>query len=134
MHGEARCIGENGSLYEAARMMRDLDVGALPICGEDQRLKGMITDRDIVVRCCAEGHDLRNTRAGEFAGELHWIDADADLRDVLDLMENHQVKRVPVIDVKNGHRLVGMISESDLARNITDEQLAEFVSKIFTPH
>nr|WP_253667987.1 CBS domain-containing protein [Streptoalloteichus tenebrarius] len=134
MHGEAHCIGENQSLYDAARMMRDLDVGALPICGEDQRLKGVITDRDIVVRCCAEGHDLRTTKAGDYAGRLHWVSADADLREVLDMMEREQIKRLPVIDVEGGHRLIGMISEADLARNITDDQLAEFVSKVFTPH
>jgi CBS domain-containing protein len=59
---------------------------------------------------------------------------DADTREVLEAMERHQIKRLPVIDVKNDKRLVGMISESDLARNVSDEQIAEFVSKIFTPH
>ena len=53
----AECVNSTDTLVEAARKMRDLDVGALPICGEDQRLKGMLTDRDIVVKCLAEGND-----------------------------------------------------------------------------
>ena len=54
MTGGAECVGENETLVDAARKMRDLDVGSLPICGDDQRLKGMVTDRDIVVRCIAD--------------------------------------------------------------------------------
>ncbi|MEV6315015.1 CBS domain-containing protein [Streptomyces sp. NPDC051776] len=126
-----QCIGENQSILDACRMMRDLSVGSLPICGSDDRLKGMITDRDIVVQCCAEGMDLERTNAGRLAGELHWIDADAPMTEALEMMERHQVKRLPVIDVRNNHRLCGMISEQNLARNISDEQLAEFVERVY---
>ncbi len=59
MSGGVECVGENETLADAARKMRDLDVGSLPICGEDNRLKGIVTDRDIVVRCLAEGGDPR---------------------------------------------------------------------------
>ena len=59
MTGGAECIGENENLEDAARKMRDLDVGSLPICGEDNRLKGMLTDRDIVTKCVADGRDVR---------------------------------------------------------------------------
>ena len=62
----AECVGEKESLVDAARKMRDLDVGALPICGEDNRLKGMLTDRDIVIKCFAEGGDPRTAKAGDF--------------------------------------------------------------------
>ena len=61
----AECIGEGQSLRDAAVKLRDLDVGALPICGEDDRLKGMLTDRDIVVKVLAEGRDPSEVRAGE---------------------------------------------------------------------
>ena len=54
MHAGAECIGQNQTLTDAARMMRDLNVGALPICGDDDRLHGSITDRDIVIKCIAE--------------------------------------------------------------------------------
>jgi CBS domain-containing protein len=67
MHAGAECIGESDTLEKAARMMRDLRVGALPICGNDDRLKGIITVRDIVVRCVAEGGDPRSMTAREMA-------------------------------------------------------------------
>ncbi|MCF2531772.1 CBS domain-containing protein [Yinghuangia soli] len=131
MHAGAQCVPENSSLMDAAKMMRDLDVGCVPICGTDDKLKGVVTDRDIVMHCCAEGRDPAQVKAGELAGTLYWCDADADLNDVLDLMEIHQIRRIPVIDMTEGHRLVGMISEADLARNVTDRQMAEFVEKVY---
>ena len=127
----AQCVGERETLQDAARMMRDLGVGAVPICGEDQRLKGVITDRDITITCVAEGRDPSTVRAGELAGELFWTDATASVDDVLRSMEEHHVKRLPVIDVQNEHRLVGMISEADLAKNLSDAQIAEFVEHVY---
>ncbi|MGC9539806.1 CBS domain-containing protein [Streptomyces sp. UG1] len=135
MHTGVECIPAHETLDRAAQRMRELDVGVLPICGEGDMLTGMITDRDIVLKCVASGHDPSKVTAGELAeGAPKWIDADADVLEVLDTMEQNRVKRLPVIDVKNDKRLVGMISESDLARNVSDEQIAEFVSKVFTPH
>jgi CBS domain-containing protein len=125
----AQCIGEDQSLAEAARMMRDMNVGALPICGNDDKLKGMITDRDIVVRCIAEGRDCSSTNAGELAqGHIAFIDCDADIDDALAVMREHQVKRIPVIE---DHRLVGMISERDLARHLDDSRLSDFVETVY---
>ncbi|MFI0153705.1 CBS domain-containing protein [Streptomyces lydicus] len=131
MTGGVRCVGAHESLQDAARMMRDLDVGALPICGDNNKLMGMITDRDIVVTCCAEGVDPATVQAGSLGGELHWIDAEADAAEVLETMENHHIKRLPVIDVKNGHRLVGMITEANLAKNLSDRQIAEFATRVY---
>jgi CBS domain-containing protein len=129
MHPGAECIGENESLATAAQKMRDLGVGSLPICGDDDRLHGIVTDRDIVVRCIAEGRDPAQTRAGEFAqGTLFWVDATATVDEALQQMEDHRVKRLPVIE---NHRLVGLISEADLARNLTEHRLAEFVEKVY---
>src|SRR3954470_24550715 len=65
MSDDCTCIGENQTVLDAARKLKELDVGALPICGEDDRLKGMLTDRDIVVKVLAEGKDPSQTRAGE---------------------------------------------------------------------
>ncbi|MFR9732167.1 CBS domain-containing protein [Saccharopolyspora sp. MS10] len=128
MHAGARCVGEQENLRTAARMMRDMGVGSLPICGRDDRLHGMLTDRDIVMHCCAEGRDPAEMTAGELArGTPHWVDAEAEAADVLAMMERHRVRRLPVID---RHRLVGIISEADLARNVSDEQLAHFVESV----
>ncbi|MDI2032206.1 CBS domain-containing protein [Saccharopolyspora sp. TS4A08] len=128
MHSGAECIGENDTLLTAARMMRDLDVGSLPICGDDDRLHGIITDRDIVLRCCAEGRDPAQVRASEMAqGTPHWIDARSDVGEVLASMEEHRIRRMPVI---SDHRLVGMISEADLAQHLDGNQLAHFVETI----
>jgi CBS domain-containing protein len=125
----AQCIKEDQTLDEAARLMRDLDVGSLPICGADDKLHGMLTDRDIVVRCIAEGGDCRESRAADFAqGTVHWVAVDTDIDDALAVMSEHQVKRLPVLD---GHRLVGMISESDLTKHVDRDRLAGVVSDVY---
>ncbi|MFI7610560.1 CBS domain-containing protein [Nonomuraea terrae] len=130
MHKGAACVGENDSLRRASEMMRDMSVGSLPICGEDDRLKGIITDRDIVVKCCAEGKNLDTTTAGELARGLVWVEAHTSVEEALQKMEQHQIKRLPVID---NHRIVGMVSESDLAKELPDSKLAEFVHRVYAP-
>ncbi|MET9338901.1 MULTISPECIES: CBS domain-containing protein [unclassified Nonomuraea] len=128
MHVGAECIGENETLIDAARKMRDLGVGALPICGTDNKLHGIITDRDIVIKCLAEGKDPQECRAAELAqGKPVYVEATADVDDVLRQMMQHKVKRLPVIDDR---RLVGMISESDLAQNLPEDKLGEFIETI----
>jgi len=129
MHRGAECIGEGDSVAAAAQKMRDLGVGALPICGADDRLHGILTDRDIVVKCLAQGRDPAQVRAGDLAQEtLVWVEADAAVGEVLLKMETHRVKRLPVIE---NHRLVGMITEADLAHNLGQRRLAEFVEKVY---
>lgn len=111
--------------------MRDLNVGCLPICGDNNRLIGLVTDRDIVVTCCAEGIDPATVQAGSLGGTLHWIDAEAEASEVLEVMESNHIKRLPVIDVAGGHRLVGMITEANVAKNLSDEQIAEFATHVY---
>ena len=129
MHAGAECVGESDSLLTAAQKMRDLGVGSMPVCGADDRLHGIITDRDITIRCVAEGLDPATMRAVDLAqGEVFWVDAASGINEVLREMETHQVKRLPVIE---DHRLVGVISEADLARHLSEDQLAEFVEKVY---
>jgi CBS domain-containing protein len=129
MNAGATCIGEDQTLMQAAQMMRDMNVGSLPICGNDKKLHGIITDRDIVVKCLAEGRDPNTCTAGELAqGHIAWVDADTDMDQIVELMTREQVKRMPVID---DHMLVGMISESDLARHLDEHQLSTFVERVF---
>ena len=128
MHAGVACIGENETLTKAARRMRDLDVGALPVCGEDDRLLGIITDRDIVIRCVADEGDPEIVTAGDIAqGTPFTIGADASAGQVLRVMEDHRIRRLPVTD---NRRLVGMISEADLARHLPEQSIAEFVETI----
>ncbi|MBA9004339.1 CBS domain-containing protein [Thermomonospora cellulosilytica] len=132
MHAGVECIPIHETLDRAAQMMRELDVGALPICGDDDRLHGIITDRDIVVKCVAAGRDPSKVTAGDLAqGTPRWVDADADVEQVIDEMSTHQIKRIPVMENK---RLVGMISEADLGQKLSDEQIAKFVEKVYTRH
>ena len=130
MHAGAECIGENGTLSRAAEMMRDMHVGALPICGEDGRLHGIITDRDIVVRAIAEGYDPDTATAADLArGTPIWVDADADTEEVLEIMISSAIRRIPVIE---DHRLVGMISEADLAQTLPEAQLKRFAEAVYS--
>ena len=129
MTGGAECIGENDSIAEAARRMQRNGVGALPICGEDQRLKGMLTDRDIVIKVIAEGLDPATTRVGRFAqGKPVTIGADDSIDELVETMASHQVKRVPVID---GHQLVGVVSEADVAANAPDDLVTDLVRSVY---
>ena len=130
MHPGAECIGADDSVATAAQKMRDLGVGSLPICGADDRLHGILTDRDIAVKCIAEGRDPTQVRAGDLAQDtLFWVAATADIGEVLHQMEDHRVKHLPVIE---NHRLVGIITEADLARILDEHRLAEFVEKVYT--
>ena len=130
MSPDCTCIGENDTLLDAAKRLAELDVGALPICGEDDRLKGMLTDRDIVVRALAQGKDPGSTKAGELGagdGKTVTIGADDSIEEALRTMSDHQVRRLPVID---GHRLVGIISQADIARNYDEEKVGDLVEAI----
>jgi CBS domain-containing protein len=120
MTEHADCVRTSDTLATAAQRMRELDVGAMPICGDDDRLAGVITDRDIVVKCVADGGDPKATEVGSLAeGKPVTIGADDDVEEALRTMTQYDVRRLPVID---GHRLVGMLSQADIARS--DPQLA----------
>src|SRR6478735_1616578 len=128
MTSDVECAGVNDTVTEAARKMRDLGVGALPICGEDNRLQGMITDRDIVLNCVAEGMDTTQTKVRDYAGEeVVTIGADDAIEDALSTMSKHGVRRLPVID---GHDLVGMISQADIAKNLPEDRAGRLVEAI----
>jgi CBS domain-containing protein len=128
MTGSPECVGENDSIIDAAKKLQKLNVGAMPICGEDDRLKGMLTDRDIVVKVLAEGRDPNTTRAGELGeGKPVTIGADDSIDELLNTMGEHKVRRLPVID---GHKLIGIVSQADVARNVDEEQVGRLVEII----
>ncbi len=130
MTGGVECVGENETVLDAAKKLAQLDVGAMPICGEDDRLKGMLTDRDIVVKVLAEGKDPASVKAGELGvgdGKTITIGADDSIDEALATMSREKVRRLPVID---GKKLVGVISQADIARNIDEEKVGDLVEAI----
>jgi CBS domain-containing protein len=129
MSGGAECIGEHDTVEQAAKRLADLDVGAMPICGDDERLKGMISDRDIVVKVLAQGKDPAQTEARELAtqGEVVTIGADDSVDEALRTMADHKVRRLPVID---GHKLIGMVTQADLATHLEPEKVGELVEAL----
>src|SRR5688500_17698663 len=128
MTENCECIGESETVLDAAQKMKDLNVGSLPICGDDDRLKGMLTDRDIVVKVLAAGKDPQSTTAGELGeGKPVTIGADDSVSETLATMKEHAVRRLPVID---GHELVGIVTQGDLAKEIDEEDVGELVEAI----
>ncbi|SCL22885.1 CBS domain-containing protein [Micromonospora nigra] len=128
MTDDVTCVRERDDLRTAARRMAELGVGSLPICGEDNRLKGMLTDRDIVVKVLGQDRDPGSVTAGELAqGEAVTIGADDDATEILRTMGKHQVRRLPVID---GHELVGIVAVADVARALPDRPVGDLVEAI----
>lgn len=122
------CIDEADSVLSAASRMEDLDVGALPICGEDHKLHGMLTDRDIVVKVLAKRLNPAKINAGQLAqGTPVIVHADDDVKTVLAAMKEHRVRRLPVID--HG-QLVGMIAAADVARVLDHQQSGELLEAL----
>ncbi|MFF0205207.1 CBS domain-containing protein [Streptomyces sp. NPDC005017] len=128
MTGGAECVGAQETVLDAARKMTDLGVGALPICGTDNKLKGMVTDRDIVVKVLGAGKDPATCQAGDLAqGEAVTIGADDDVEEILHTMTEHKVRRLPVID---GHDLVGMVAQADVARSLDDATVGDLLQAL----
>lgn len=128
MTPDVTCVGETEDMVTAARKMADLDVGSLPICGSDDRLKGMLTDRDIVIKVLAKGLDPATVTAGDLAqGKPVTIGADDDAVEILRTMSEHKVRRLPVID---GHRLVGIVAIADVARALPDRPVGDLMDAV----
>ena len=131
MSSGTECVSAGDTLETAARRMAHEGVGAMPICGDDDRLKGMLTDRDIVVRAIARGKDVARTLVSELAeGKPVTIGADDSVRETLATMKRAQVRRLPVID---GHRLVGIISAADIARQLSPRKSGKLLQEISKP-
>jgi CBS domain-containing protein len=123
-----RTIERSTSLADAASLMRDEDTGVVPIV-ESERLVGVLTDRDIAIRAVAEGRDPQKTNAGEIAStKLVTIDPQQSIDEAMRLMSQHQVRRLPVTE-EDG-KLVGIVSQADLALHVSDERIGETVSNI----
>jgi CBS domain-containing protein len=130
MTQDPRSIGQSASVAEAARLMREEDIGSLPIT-DDEKLVGMITDRDITTRVVAEAGDPRKTSVGDVSSrDLISVEANNDLEEALRLMARHQVRRLPVVE--NG-RLVGIVAQADIALRENEKKTGELVEAISEP-
>ena len=115
MTGDPQVVTPDDTLSRAAEIMRDVDVGIVPVVEDrsSMKLRGVITDRDIAVRHVADGHST-DCRVGDHmsAGRLQTVGPDADADEVLDRMRREQVRRIPVVE---GDRLIGIIAQADVA-------------------
>jgi CBS domain-containing protein len=130
MTASVRTAAPTESLADAAKSMKQEDVGSLPVV-EDGRVVGVITDRDIVVRAVAEQGDPRSIRVTEIASrEVVTVEPEQDLDEALALMARHQVRRLPVVE--NG-ALVGVLAQADVALEAKEKDSGELLEEISQP-
>lgn len=128
MSRNVQLVDSSTPLRDAAELMRDHDIGALPV-GESGRLTGMITDRDLVVRGLAEGKDGALTTIREImTPRLSFVFEDADVEEAARVMQEHQVRRLPVLD--GAKRLVGVVSLGDIGRGQDSELKSETLTAV----
>jgi CBS domain-containing protein len=121
MTAEVETAEPDTTLDEIATMMRDGDVGAIPVL-EDDEVVGIVTDRDIVVRCIAEGKDPAETTVDDVLSEdLETASPDMDLQEAARIMSGRQIRRLPVVE---DNRLVGIVSLGDIAVKHEDEAVS----------
>ncbi len=125
-----RSIGQSATVVEAARLMREEHIGSLPIT-DDEKLVGMITDRDITTRVVADAADAETTSVGDVCSrDVISVEADKDHGAAVELMARHQVRRLPVVE--NG-RLVGIVAQADIALGENETKTGELVEAISEP-
>jgi CBS domain-containing protein len=131
MTDRPRCVSPETPVSEAARLMESEDVGSLPIL-EGDRLAGMVTDRDIVIRAVAREKDPKGMPVRDVATrDVVTIRADEDLSEALKLMASYQVRRLPVVDDDN--RLIGVVAQADVALQAREKAVGEVVEEISRP-
>lgn len=128
MTKDVTVIQEDETLREAAERLASDDIGVLPICDSNKQIRGVLTDRDIVVHVIARGKDPANTRASELEqGEIVTIRPEDSVEHACDLMAQYKVRRLPVVE--NG-RVVGMVSQADVAKSVSPEQAGRMLTQI----
>jgi CBS domain-containing protein len=128
MSSNPHSVSSDASVVDAAQIMRDEDVGLVPVVDGD-RLVGTITDRDITIRVVVEQKDPQSVKVRDVAStDLVTVDPQQDLDQALRLMAQHQVRRLPVVE--EGGRLVGIVAQADVARAADDTRTGELVEEI----
>ena len=139
MSADPVCVTPQTPMEEAARLMKDHNVGVLPVVSEEgsRQLVGVITDRDITVRHVAEGHSSPDCPVSEAMSEnVKTCRTDTAVEDVMETMGREQVRRIPIVDERGS--LVGMVSQADVVLEARDEkkaeEMVENISKPFGKH
>jgi CBS domain-containing protein len=128
MTKDVTVIREDETMRQAAERLANDDIGVLPICDERQQIRGILTDRDIVVHVVARGKDVNSTRARELEqGEIVTLRPDDSIDHAADLMAQHKVRRLPVVE--NG-KVLGMVSQADVVKNIPLETAGRMLTSI----
>ena len=128
--GAAKVHAED-TLAQAARAMREHDIGAVPVTDAGDRLLGLVTDRDVVVNAVADGKNPDDTTVGAIVhGRPVTVDASEPITKAVQAMATNRVRRLPVLD---GERLVGMVSLADIARNLPSAVSGELLTAISAP-
>jgi CBS domain-containing protein len=131
MTADPQSVAQSATAAEAARLMREQDVGSLPVVSSNRVVVGVVTDRDLVVRVIAEGLDPATTPVTKVATDPPvTVEASTDLDEALELMAKHQVRRLPVVE---GDQLVGVIAQADVARLGKDKRTGELVEELSQP-
>jgi CBS domain-containing protein len=127
MSQDVATVSPDANVVDAAKLIKQEDVGPLPVV-ENDRLVGIVTDRDLVVRVLADGRDPAATPVRDAASsEFVTISADQDLDEALRLLAEHQVRRLPVVE---GDRLVGIVAQADVAREVSSRKTGDVVEDI----
>lgn len=129
MTSNPRCVGQNDTVREAARIMREADTGVVPVV-DGNKILGLITDRDIVVRGIADGKNVTDSRVSELMTKsVRTVRDDARVDEVLKLMSSSDVRRVPVVNASD--ELVGIVSIGDISINTSkDDKVGQAIESI----
>lgn len=132
MHPKAKWAGDDTPITEIAKMMKKDDIGAVPI-GKDDKLIGMVTDRDIALRVVAKGRNPAKTTAAEIMTKgIVWCRSSSTVEDAIHLMEQKKIRRLAVID--DNKRLVGMLSLGDIAHAVSRSLSGEVLQAVAAHH
>jgi CBS domain-containing protein len=134
MTSDVACCTPETSLQEVAEMMRDCDCGAIPVVAaeDDRHLVGMVTDRDITVRAVAQGmNPLDMTASSVMSSPVITVRRQDSIEDTLRVMEEHQIRRVPVVG--DDEQIVGIVAQADVALQSSDETAGKVVEEISRP-
>lgn len=124
-----QCCSRETPVNDVANLMVEADCGEIPVVDADNRLIGVVTDRDIVCRAVAKGKNPSAMTAGDIMTEpVVCVTKDTQLPEIVAVMEEHQIRRVPVVDDEG--RVIGIIAQADVAMSAREREVGELVREV----